>query len=78
MPSQTRVAAAYMERQAMEADPTYQQRVRDIKSLVQRLERALQQHQRDQRMGPKDWGYVGDMNAVKEYLGEAVQHLEGH
>jgi len=78
MPSQTRVAAAYMERLAMEADPTYQQRVRDIRGLVKRLERALHAHQRDQRVQPKDWGYVGDMNAVKDYLGEAVQHLEGH
>jgi len=73
----TRIANLYMERLAFpDADQTYNSRLRDVMQILRDLETEVKRHAREQKQNPQNWGFVGDMNATKASLQEALDFLQ--
>lgn len=55
----------------------YAKRQTDAKELLDRLSLALKAHEQAANQQPKNWGFLGDINAACDGLTEALRMLNG-
>lgn len=63
--------------QKKNADMEYKARVKEMKSLMSRLHKALTTHAKQQTKDPGNWALVGDMGQVNKLLGEMLEFVGG-
>ena len=57
------------------ADNTYQERLAEVRGLIESLGRQLRIHERRQAANPNDWGFPGDLTHIADRLREITpQH----
>ena len=55
------------------ANQAYTEATNDITNLIRELKNKLDTHKTRQAKRPKDWGYVGDLNYIKENLEDMLR-----
>ena len=60
------------------AAQTYAARRVDIDRLLDVLQTELAKHEAQHKAAPADWGFAGDLYAVRSALIEAVERLSGN
>ena len=60
----------------MSAREAYREKLERARTMLATLSRLLDEHERDHMEQPDGWGFVGDLGAVNDHLGQAAAALE--
>jgi hypothetical protein len=59
----------------MESDIAYKKLVKHIADQLYTMHDLMGRHGKRQEQNPRDWGFVGDLNTVSDYLLNAIAYL---
>lgn len=56
-----------------DADSEYKQKVRAVRKLLKELSKKVDEHEKEQKRDPRNWGNVGDMGHYMTELEDLVR-----
>ena len=62
--------------EAESSDENYNATIKDIEMLLKSIQKQVKNHQKKQKSDPKNWGFTGDVNTLKDTLLVAANTLE--